>query len=75
MSAECSAGNITPGYKQTEVGVIPEDWSAKTLGDIITHCFSGATPSRSRPDFLKEIYDGLQVVSLITTLLLILLRR
>lgn len=34
MSAECSAGNIPPGYKQTEVGVIPEDWEVYTLGEI-----------------------------------------
>lgn len=26
MSAECSSANIPTGYKQTEVGVIPEDW-------------------------------------------------
>ena len=25
---------VMPGYKQTEVGVIPEDWSVKTLGEI-----------------------------------------
>lgn len=25
---------IKPGYKQTEVGVIPEDWEVKTLGQI-----------------------------------------
>src|SRR2546422_3878246 len=25
---------VKPGYKQTEVGVIPEDWSVKRLGDI-----------------------------------------
>jgi len=28
-------GEIRPGYKQTEVGVIPEDWADKTLGDFI----------------------------------------
>ena len=27
---------IKAGYKQTEVGVIPEDWSIKRLGEIIT---------------------------------------
>ncbi len=26
-------GNIPKGYKQTEVGVIPEDWEVKKLGD------------------------------------------
>jgi type I restriction enzyme S subunit len=25
---------INPGYKKTEVGVIPEDWDVKSLGDI-----------------------------------------
>ena len=25
---------MKPGYKQTEVGVIPEDWEVKTLGEI-----------------------------------------
>ena len=27
---------LKPGYKQTEVGVIPEDWEVKTLGSLIT---------------------------------------
>ncbi|MCC4771141.1 restriction endonuclease subunit S [Methanosarcina sp. DH2] len=36
MSAECSAGNIPSGYKQTEVGIIPEDWTQKTLGEFIS---------------------------------------
>lgn len=31
MSAECIAENIPPGYKQTEVGVIPEDWEVDSL--------------------------------------------
>lgn len=35
MSVECSAGNIPSGYKQTEVGVIPEDWDTATLSQ---HC-------------------------------------
>jgi type I restriction enzyme S subunit len=34
MSAECSAGNVPPGYKQTEVGVIPEDWKVISVGQI-----------------------------------------
>lgn len=36
MSAECSAGNIPPGYKQTEVGVIPENWGLQPLGELVT---------------------------------------
>jgi type I restriction enzyme S subunit len=27
--------NIPVGYKQTEIGVIPEDWDVKRLGDIV----------------------------------------
>jgi type I restriction enzyme S subunit len=27
---------IPPGYKQTEVGVIPEEWEVKRLGDVVT---------------------------------------
>lgn len=26
--------DLKPGYKQTEVGVIPEDWAVKLLGDV-----------------------------------------
>src|SRR5258708_5599351 len=35
---------IRPGYKQTEVGVIPEDWDAKRLDDLGSWK-GGATPS------------------------------
>ncbi len=27
---------LKPGYKQTEVGVIPEDWSLRQMGEIVT---------------------------------------
>lgn len=36
---------IPSGYKQTEVGVIPEDWEVKRIGDLAT-VGSGGTPSR-----------------------------
>jgi len=35
---------VKPGYKQTEVGVIPDDWDVKKIGEI-THSTSGGTPS------------------------------
>lgn len=35
MSAEAFAESIPPGYKQTEVGIIPEDWEVCQLGDCI----------------------------------------
>ena len=44
---------LKPGYKQTEVGVIPEDWEAKTFGEVMTGFTSGVTPSRKQPDFYK----------------------
>ncbi len=37
---------VKPGYKQTEVGVIPEEWSLQPLGSI-GKWFSGGTPSMS----------------------------
>ena len=37
---------VPPGYKQTEVGVIPEDWEVKAVYEIAT-VSSGGTPSRS----------------------------
>jgi type I restriction enzyme S subunit len=42
MSAECSSGNIQPGYKQTEVGVIPEDWEVKPVNQIGTPVRGGS---------------------------------
>lgn len=30
--------DVRPGYKQTEVGLIPEDWEVMTLGDIGDVC-------------------------------------
>ncbi len=44
---------VKQGYKQTEIGVIPEEWKLKHLndfGDVI----SGGTPSTS----VKEYWDG-----------------
>ncbi len=35
---------VPVGYKQTEAGVIPEDWEARRLGEI-TDVYNGATPS------------------------------
>ncbi len=35
--------DIPKGYKQSPVGVIPEDWEVKRLGDVCTHFKSGIT--------------------------------
>ncbi len=41
---------VTKGYKQTEVGVIPEDWDVATIGEL-SSCFSGGTPSTSNSSY------------------------
>jgi len=37
---------LPDGYKQTEIGIIPEDWEVKALGEI-AEVGSGGTPNRS----------------------------
>jgi type I restriction enzyme S subunit len=37
---------VKPGYKQTEVGVIPEEWEVKRLGELAS-VTAGGTPSHS----------------------------
>ena len=39
---------MKPGYKQTEVGVIPEEREVKSLGELATIA-TGHTPSTSNP--------------------------
>ena len=41
---------VKPGFKQTEVGVIPTEWDAASIGQFST-CFSGGTPSTSNPRY------------------------
>ncbi len=36
---------VKPGYKKTEVGVIPEDWKIAKLADISAFITKGATPT------------------------------
>lgn len=45
--------DVPQGYKRTEVGVTPEDWEVKKIGDIAS-VFSGGTPSRK----IKDYWDG-----------------
>ena len=40
---------IPAGYKQTEVGIIPEDWDVNPLGDVASFG-GGTTPSRSQQE-------------------------
>jgi type I restriction enzyme S subunit len=40
-------------YKQTELGIIPEDWKSLKFEDVISEFSVGQTPSRSKPDYFK----------------------
>ena len=44
---------LPKGYKQTEIGMIPEDWKVTTIGDIAS-VSSGGTPSRTNLSY----WDG-----------------
>ena len=44
---------VHPGYKQTEVGVIPEDWDDKALGDSCDLITKGTTPTSLGRAFVK----------------------
>jgi len=63
MSAECSAGNIPPGYKQTEVGVIPEDWDVVTTLDACSKIQDGThfSPQISGNDYLYITSKNIRV--------------
>jgi type I restriction enzyme S subunit len=41
---------LKPGYKQTEVGVIPEDWEVVLL-DSVSRRASGHTPDKAHPEY------------------------
>ena len=41
---------VKPGYKQTEVGIIPEEWE-DTLLDRVAKRGSGHTPDKKHPEY------------------------
>lgn len=41
-----------PGYKETAVGWIPQEWACERLSDL-TKSFAGGTPDRSNPEFFS----------------------
>lgn len=43
---------IPKGYKQTQVGVIPDDWEVQSIQNV-AETSSGGTPSRTNPEFFK----------------------
>jgi type I restriction enzyme S subunit len=44
---------LKKGYKTTDLGVIPEDWSIKKFEDVVEAFWVGQTPTRRRPEYFK----------------------
>ena len=42
--------DIPQGYKQTQLGIIPDDWEVKRISDF-TSIITGGTPSTLRPEY------------------------
>lgn len=42
---------VMNGYKNSEVGLIPEDWEVRKFGELTVKIIGGGTPSRSNPKF------------------------
>lgn len=47
--------DIPQGYKQTELGIIPDDWEVKRISDF-TSIITGGTPSYSTTGVLGWKY-------------------
>ncbi|MBU6376787.1 MAG: restriction endonuclease subunit S, partial [Bdellovibrionales bacterium] len=45
---------VKPGYKQTEVGLIPEEWDLSLLGDCCALITKGTTPTSLGKKFVKS---------------------
>jgi type I restriction enzyme S subunit len=58
MAITAQNTTLKPGYKQTEVGVIPEDWEVKKLGEVCNYQNGTALEK-----YFNE-YEGLYVVSI-----------
>ncbi|MBF0136785.1 MAG: restriction endonuclease subunit S [Magnetococcus sp. DMHC-1] len=51
---------VRPGYKQTEVGVIPEDWDAKKLGELASFRTGPFGSALHKSDYTN---DGVPIVN------------
>jgi type I restriction enzyme S subunit len=67
MSAECCAGNIPLGYKQTEVGVIPEDWDFDYIDNLSNITTGGRNTQDHVDDGLYPFFVRSQTVERINT--------
>jgi|GEM_PF-6970303 type I restriction enzyme S subunit len=56
MSSECAVESVPAGYKHTEVGVIPEDWDVKSIGDIVSISVGRDLKEDNLALLIKHIY-------------------
>jgi type I restriction enzyme S subunit len=47
---------MKPGYKQTEVGVIPEEWEVKRLGEVATIATGNTPPTSDSSNYGDEFH-------------------
>lgn len=53
---------VKPGYKQTEIGIIPEDWTVANFGSKVK-IFRGGSP-RPIQDYLTQADDGVNWIKI-----------
>jgi hypothetical protein len=46
--------DLLEGYRETEIGALPEEWEVVPLGNVTTKVFGGGTPSTKKVEF----WDG-----------------
>ncbi|PSO84251.1 MAG: restriction endonuclease subunit S [Cyanobacteria bacterium QS_5_48_63] len=58
---ERAQGEVPPGYKQTEVGVVPKDWQISNLGIIC--CFENGDRGNNYPSRSSFALDGIPFIN------------
>src|ERR1017187_1389866 len=59
---------LRPGYKQTEVGVIPEDWDVKTVGQISDQVRGGSPRPAGDPKYFNGSFIPWLTVAALTNI-------
>lgn len=57
--ADIATNGVPVGYKQTEVGVIPEDWDVSTLMEITVDMLQGINTAIDKPEY---VYSGVPIL-------------
>jgi type I restriction enzyme, S subunit len=53
-SLDASLGEVPIGYCRTDIGMIPEDWECRPLGELTTRVGSGITPTGGARVYTQE---------------------